>query len=48
MVSEFFKNLPSPDKGLFLIRKIKCKKPFDPEKSGGGVGGILNSGYARK
>ena len=40
MVSEgfnfTFKNLPSPDKGLFLIEKMKCKKPFDPGKSGGG------------
>ena len=50
MVSECFnltfKNLPSPDKGLFIIEKMKCKKPFDPEKSGGGD--ILKSGSAKK
>ena len=37
--------LPSPDKGLFVIEKIRCKKPFDPEKSGGGY--ILKSGFVK-
>ena len=29
--------LPSPDKGPFLIGKMKCKKPFDLEKSDRGI-----------
>ena len=37
--------LPSPDKGTFLIGKMKCKKPFDLEKS---ERGILKSGCANK
>ena len=49
MVSECFSltftNIPSPDKGPFLIEKMKCKKTFDPEQSGGG---ILKSGSTKK
>ena len=34
--------LPSPEKGLFLVDKIRCKKTFENSR-----GGILKSGSAK-